>query len=257
VQNPQADARDRDCANASNPLHLVSTSSAPNPDTEPAAGEPAAGVPEVESVLSQQTDDLRLTQINKRMYLSLHSLDVELRREQRLAACQEPASDQTSLQAQASNPSRSGGRHTGGQRTGTGDAGLSGAGAVTPAGTNSNLLSTAGDAGVGAGAAATAPAIAAAASSGTAPTAPTQSSLNGATPEGANFSRPGTPHKAAGATAMDGTGNGATAPKTRPGNDNDIVAHRLRKAAEQETDPAVRAKLWKEYTSYVQGTSAK
>lgn len=52
-------------------------------------------------------------------------------------------------------------------------------------------------------------------------------------------------------------GNGATAPKVVPGNDNDIVARRLRKAAEQETDPALRAKLWKEYTDYRQGTSAK
>jgi hypothetical protein len=52
-------------------------------------------------------------------------------------------------------------------------------------------------------------------------------------------------------------GNGATAPKVVPGNDNDIVARRLRKAAEQETNPTLRAKLWKEYTDYRQGTSAK
>ena len=54
-----------------------------------------------------------------------------------------------------------------------------------------------------------------------------------------------------------GGGNGATAPKIVPGSDNDIVARRLRKAAEQETNPALRAKLWKEYTDYRQGTSAK
>jgi hypothetical protein len=52
-------------------------------------------------------------------------------------------------------------------------------------------------------------------------------------------------------------GNGATAPKVVPGNDDDIVARRLRRAAEQETNPALRAKLWKEYTDYRQGTSAR
>jgi hypothetical protein len=52
-------------------------------------------------------------------------------------------------------------------------------------------------------------------------------------------------------------GNGATAPKVVPGNDNETVARRLRKAAEQETNPVLRAKLWKEYTDYRQGTAAK
>jgi hypothetical protein len=54
-----------------------------------------------------------------------------------------------------------------------------------------------------------------------------------------------------------GGGNGATAQKVSVGSDNDIVARRLRKAAEQETDPALRAKLWKEYTDYRQGISAR
>jgi hypothetical protein len=54
-----------------------------------------------------------------------------------------------------------------------------------------------------------------------------------------------------------GGGNGATAPKFVPGSDNDVVARRLRKAAEQETDPGLRAKLWKEYTDYRQGSSGK
>jgi len=34
------------------------------------------------------------------------------------------------------------------------------------------------------------------------------------------------------------------------GNDDDIVARRLRKAAEQETDPELKDKLWKEYVEY-------
>jgi hypothetical protein len=40
-----------------------------------------------------------------------------------------------------------------------------------------------------------------------------------------------------------------------PGSDNDIVARRLRKAAEEETDPELRAKLWKEYRDYRQGAA--
>jgi hypothetical protein len=53
------------------------------------------------------------------------------------------------------------------------------------------------------------------------------------------------------------SGNGAAAQKITAGSDNDIVARRLRKAAEQETDPALRAKLWKEYADFRQGMSAR
>lgn len=45
-------------------------------------------------------------------------------------------------------------------------------------------------------------------------------------------------------------GNGALANEVPDGNDDDIVARRLRKAAEQETDPDLRDKLWKEYVEY-------
>jgi hypothetical protein len=45
-------------------------------------------------------------------------------------------------------------------------------------------------------------------------------------------------------------GNGAVANEIPDGNDDDIVARRLRKAAEQETDPELRDKLWKEYVEY-------
>jgi hypothetical protein len=54
-----------------------------------------------------------------------------------------------------------------------------------------------------------------------------------------------------------GGGNGATAAKITPGSDDDVVARRLRKAAEQESDPTLRDKLWKEYSDYTHGTSAK
>jgi hypothetical protein len=49
------------------------------------------GDPEIESILAQPTGDWRLGEINRRMYESLHALDVALRREQRIAACERPA----------------------------------------------------------------------------------------------------------------------------------------------------------------------
>ena len=47
-----------------------------------------------------------------------------------------------------------------------------------------------------------------------------------------------------------GTGSGAAPQKIPDGSDDDIVAKRLRKAAEQETDPELKEKLWKEYIEY-------
>jgi hypothetical protein len=58
-------------------------------------------------------------------------------------------------------------------------------------------------------------------------------------------------------TTTGGSGNGAVAQKVSAGSDNDIVARRLRKAAEQETDPTLKAKLWKEYAQYQQGNGGK
>ncbi len=45
-------------------------------------------------------------------------------------------------------------------------------------------------------------------------------------------------------------GNGALAKEIPDGNDDDVVARRLRRAAEQETDPELKDKLWKEYVEY-------
>ncbi|HWM68462.1 MAG TPA: hypothetical protein VNO35_17855 [Steroidobacteraceae bacterium] len=45
-------------------------------------------------------------------------------------------------------------------------------------------------------------------------------------------------------------GNGALGNVIPDGNDDDIVARRLRRAAEQETDPELKDKLWKEYVEY-------
>ena len=52
----------------------------------------------------------------------------------------------------------------------------------------------------------------------------------------------------------------AAAAVRRPGNavptgdDDDIIARRLRKAAESETDPELKEKLWKEYRDYKENT---
>jgi hypothetical protein len=43
-------------------------------------------------------------------------------------------------------------------------------------------------------------------------------------------------------------------PGTADGIDDDIVARQLREAAEKETDPELRKKLWDEYRKYKQGT---
>jgi len=66
----------------------------------------------------------------------------------------------------------------------------------------------------------------------------------------------GLPKRAAGerALALDARasagGNGATAHEVADGSDDNVVARRLRKAAEQETDPQLKDKLWQEYLSY-------
>ncbi len=58
-----------------------------------------------------------------------------------------------------------------------------------------------------------------------------------------------------GAGGAAGTGGGGVAAREIPsGQDDDIIARRLRKAAEAETDPELKEKLWKEYIDYKQNT---
>ncbi len=45
-------------------------------------------------------------------------------------------------------------------------------------------------------------------------------------------------------------GSGAPPSSYTPSPDDDIVARQLREAAEKETDPELKAKLWKEYEEY-------
>lgn len=54
-----------------------------------------------------------------------------------------------------------------------------------------------------------------------------------------------------------GDDRGQTMTQKRPphdGHDDDIVARQLREAAEKETDPELKAKLWKEYEEYKRGS---
>jgi hypothetical protein len=58
-------------------------------------------------------------------------------------------------------------------------------------------------------------------------------------------------------SAGESAGNGAVAREIPDGSDDDIVARRLRKAAEQETDPELKEKLWKEYVEYKKNAQGK
>jgi hypothetical protein len=60
---------------------------------------------------------------------------------------------------------------------------------------------------------------------------------------------------AAGGSSSGQAGSGAGAAEIPDGSDDDVVARRLRKAAEAETDPELKEKLWKEYIEYKKGAS--
>ena len=179
--------------------------------------------PDIESLLNQSADP-RLAWVNRQMYLSLRSLDAELQREQQVAECEHPQSTQM-LEARSGDGA--------GASAGGGGAPVGGVVVMT---TNSGTASASTSATATVSSAASQSSIASGTTTGTArSTLVRKSSLSGS---GAG-------------------GNGATAQKISAGSDNDIVARRLRKAAEQETDPALRAKLWKEYTDFRQGMSAR
>lgn len=59
----------------------------------------------------------------------------------------------------------------------------------------------------------------------------------------------------AGAEEPGGKAKGGEAGDRPPREDEDIVARQLREAAEKETDPVLREKLWKEYEAYLDGRS--
>lgn len=232
AEEPQV-ATERPCGNsASGVLHMTSAAAVQQQDAE------------IESLLTQQTDDRRLQQINRRMYQSLHSLDAELRREQRLVACQQPSFSAPSLEAGSNNKSGT----DAGSSNGAGGGGGVGGGGVVGASAAAGGLSSGGTVAANTGAAT----ASGAAARSTTSTSSITTSPGGSTDAG----RAGTLRKSS-PSARGGGGNGATAQKVLAGSDNDVVARRLRRAAEQETNPALRAKLWKEYMDYRQGTSAK
>lgn len=82
---------------------------------------------------------------------------------------------------------------------------------------------------------------------------------------GSSADRSGSPNQSAttaGTGSNNGTGVGSTKQSQTPptsGNkdlsqtDDDIIAKQLKEAAEQETDPQVKAKLWEEYRKYKEG----
>jgi hypothetical protein len=55
---------------------------------------------------------------------------------------------------------------------------------------------------------------------------------------------PGSPHS---------PGKSSAPPGTPDGSDDDVVARQLREAAEKETDPELKKKLWEEYRKYKEG----
>jgi hypothetical protein len=83
----------------------------------------------------------------------------------------------------------------------------------------------------------------------------------GATAGGAT-TRTGGESTAGGVERPAGSAGGAGRPATASGqpadipdgSDDDVVARQLREAAEKETDPALKEKLWEEYRKYKQGT---
>ena len=218
----------------SNPLHLTTVRKKEVPRD-----------PQLETLLTEGGSP-RLQAINQEMYQTLRALDEELRREQQVAACERGDSDIQSLQAQ-STPAAGGSNASGGGSTSGGGAaagggfGLSGGTVAAASGANSVAAP---DGGTATGSAAT---MVANSSGGL-----TGSGMAAATTRTALVRKASVPP-----TTTGGGGNGATAQKLSAGSDNDIVARRLRKAAEQETDPALKAKLWKEYAQYEQGTGVK
>jgi hypothetical protein len=82
--------------------------------------------------------------------------------------------------------------------------------------------------------------------------------------DGVQRNSDGTAGTADGGDAVDGDGAGSnsvggggrSAKPIPSGQDDDIVARRLRRAAENETDPELKEKLWNEYRDYKENTRA-
>jgi len=76
---------------------------------------------------------------------------------------------------------------------------------------------------------------------------------SGAEPGGDGDGTPSYGHGAGRGAQRQGGGQG-TPPDIPDGSDDDVVARQLREAAEKETDPELKKKLWEEYRKYKKGT---
>ena len=72
--------------------------------------------------------------------------------------------------------------------------------------------------------------------------------------EGQQSDQQGSDQTATGARGTSSRGKQSTAPPDIPdGSDDDVIARQLREAAEKETDPELKKKLWEEYRRYKKG----
>lgn len=81
----------------------------------------------------------------------------------------------------------------------------------------------------------------------------------GAAGDGTRASGGGSGSSVGGGAAPPGSWNQSGRSQSQPedipdGSDDDVVARQLREAAEKETDPELKEKLWEEYRKYKQGT---
>lgn len=76
--------------------------------------------------------------------------------------------------------------------------------------------------------------------------------------EGKNSGNMKSDKEAGGGTgASTGQGQGPAAKDIPDGSDDDIIARQIREAAEKETDPELKEKLWKEYIEYKKNAQKK
>ena len=72
--------------------------------------------------------------------------------------------------------------------------------------------------------------------------------------EGQQSDQQGSDQTATGMRGTSSSGKQSTAPPDIPdGSDDDVIARQLREAAEKETDPELKKKLWEEYRRYKKG----
>lgn len=88
----------------------------------------------------------------------------------------------------------------------------------------------------------------------TEPNAATMSSNGSASGSG---NRPEGPVATIGGDVSKGSPSGTVPAGIPDGHDDDVVARQLREAAESETDPVLRKKLWQEYKDYKNGTASQ